>query len=138
MDETREVEQNLVDLLNVMVSRAEKEVDAVMPGYTHLQVRELHIRVLAAIHLPANVTMLTLSALNPSDGRIFCCPTHNLSSLICNVFVNSTLEFRFFLSAPLLSPETPTASTESSSGRSFRSNPLAKTLCTPSPTAISS
>jgi len=38
MDETREVEQNLKDLLNVMVSRAEKEVDAVMPGYTHLQV----------------------------------------------------------------------------------------------------
>jgi len=41
MEETLEVEQNLKDLLNVMVSRAEKEVDAVMPGYTHLQVSVL-------------------------------------------------------------------------------------------------
>ena len=41
MEETLEVEQNLKDLLNVMVSRAEKEVDAVMPGYTHLQVSDL-------------------------------------------------------------------------------------------------
>ncbi|GFZ43155.1 Argininosuccinate lyase [Saitozyma sp. JCM 24511] len=37
MDETAKVEGYLKDLLNVMVSRAEKEVDAVMPGYTHLQ-----------------------------------------------------------------------------------------------------
>jgi hypothetical protein len=38
MDETAKVEQYLKDLLTVMVSRAEKEVDAIMPGYTHLQV----------------------------------------------------------------------------------------------------
>lgn len=38
MEETTQVEAYLKDLLNVMVSRAEKEVDAVMPGYTHLQV----------------------------------------------------------------------------------------------------
>jgi argininosuccinate lyase len=38
MEETIKVEEYLKDLLNVMVSRAEKEVDAVMPGYTHLQV----------------------------------------------------------------------------------------------------
>jgi hypothetical protein len=38
MEETTKVEAYLKDLLNVMVSRAEKEVDAVMPGYTHLQV----------------------------------------------------------------------------------------------------
>ncbi|KAK6905579.1 argininosuccinate lyase [Kwoniella mangroviensis CBS 8507] len=37
MDESAQVEQYLKDLLNVMVSRAEKEVDAIMPGYTHLQ-----------------------------------------------------------------------------------------------------
>ncbi|KAK1927999.1 L-Aspartase-like protein [Papiliotrema laurentii] len=37
MDETAKVEQYLKDLLTVMVSRAEKEVDAIMPGYTHLQ-----------------------------------------------------------------------------------------------------
>jgi len=37
MDETAEVEKNLKDLLTVMVSRAEKETDAILPGYTHLQ-----------------------------------------------------------------------------------------------------
>ena len=37
MEETTEVEGYLKGLLIVMVSRAEKEVDAVMPGYTHLQ-----------------------------------------------------------------------------------------------------
>ena len=38
MDETVKVEDHLKGLLKVMVARAEKEVDAVMPGYTHLQV----------------------------------------------------------------------------------------------------
>ncbi|WWC86123.1 argininosuccinate lyase [Kwoniella dendrophila CBS 6074] len=37
MEESSQIEQYLKDLLNVMVSRAEKEVDAIMPGYTHLQ-----------------------------------------------------------------------------------------------------
>ncbi len=40
MDETKRVEEYLKGLLSVMVNRAEKEVDAVMPGYTHLQVRQ--------------------------------------------------------------------------------------------------
>lgn len=39
MEQTTEVEGFLKDLLNVMVTRAEKEVDAILPGYTHLQVR---------------------------------------------------------------------------------------------------
>ncbi|KAI9635093.1 putative argininosuccinate lyase [Dioszegia hungarica] len=37
MEQTTEVEGFLKDLLNVMVTRAEKEVDAILPGYTHLQ-----------------------------------------------------------------------------------------------------
>jgi argininosuccinate lyase len=37
MDETKVVEENLKALLSVMVTRAENEVDALMPGYTHLQ-----------------------------------------------------------------------------------------------------
>lgn len=37
LDEVAKVEGYLTGLLNVMASRAEKEVDAVMPGYTHLQ-----------------------------------------------------------------------------------------------------
>lgn len=37
MDETAKVDKYLSDLLSVMVSRAEKETDAILPGYTHLQ-----------------------------------------------------------------------------------------------------
>lgn len=37
MEETKVVEENLKAMLTVMVTRAENEVDALMPGYTHLQ-----------------------------------------------------------------------------------------------------
>lgn len=36
-DQLKEIEGWLVDFLNVVAARAEKEVDYVMPGYTHLQ-----------------------------------------------------------------------------------------------------
>lgn len=38
MNEVPSIKAFLVDLINVMAERAEKEVDALMPGYTHLQV----------------------------------------------------------------------------------------------------
>jgi argininosuccinate lyase len=63
MDETAIVEENLKDLLNVMVTRAEKEVDAILPGYTHLQVR------------PHPCTRLKYSAPNPFDGHTTSSPT---------------------------------------------------------------
>ncbi|KAK3385619.1 argininosuccinate lyase [Podospora didyma] len=36
-DELRIIEQHLREFLNVIAARAEKEIDVVMPGYTHLQ-----------------------------------------------------------------------------------------------------
>lgn len=36
-DELRAIERHLADLLHVMAARAEREIDLVMPGYTHLQ-----------------------------------------------------------------------------------------------------
>lgn len=39
MNEVPEIKAYLIDLISTMVNRAEKEVDALMPGYTHLQVR---------------------------------------------------------------------------------------------------
>jgi argininosuccinate lyase len=36
-DELREVEGHLITLLQVVAERAEKDIDYVMPGYTHLQ-----------------------------------------------------------------------------------------------------
>lgn len=38
MKETREVEIALKALIQVIVNRADKERDILMPGYTHLQV----------------------------------------------------------------------------------------------------
>ncbi|SRR6266404_3300474 len=38
LDQVNQVEANLVALIRVMVERADKEVDYLMPGYTHLQV----------------------------------------------------------------------------------------------------
>jgi argininosuccinate lyase len=36
-DELRKIEEYLVDFLKVTAARAEKEIDYIMPGYTHLQ-----------------------------------------------------------------------------------------------------
>lgn len=38
LDQVDEIEAGLVALIRVMVERADKEVDYLMPGYTHLQV----------------------------------------------------------------------------------------------------
>jgi argininosuccinate lyase len=38
LDQVDEIEAALVALIRVMVERADKEVDHLMPGYTHLQV----------------------------------------------------------------------------------------------------
>lgn len=39
MEEAEVIKGYLKDLIAVMVDRAEKEIDVLMPGYTHLQVR---------------------------------------------------------------------------------------------------
>ena len=39
MEEAETIKQYLKDLISVMANRAEKEVDILMPGYTHVQVR---------------------------------------------------------------------------------------------------
>ena len=38
LGEVKEVESGLKDLIRVMVERADKEKDIILPGYTHLQV----------------------------------------------------------------------------------------------------
>ena len=39
IDEVKEIESGLRALIRVMVERADKEKDVLLPGYTHLQVR---------------------------------------------------------------------------------------------------
>jgi argininosuccinate lyase len=41
MKEAKVIQTYLKDLIAAMVERADSEVDALMPGYTHLQVRDL-------------------------------------------------------------------------------------------------
>ena len=43
LDEIKEVEAGLKALVTVMVERADKEKDILMPGYTHLQVRIIEV-----------------------------------------------------------------------------------------------
>lgn len=38
LEEVEKLEQFLKDVIRVLVSRAEGEIDHLMPGYTHLQV----------------------------------------------------------------------------------------------------
>lgn len=53
LDEVKKVEESLKALITVMVERADKEKDVLMPGYTHLQVSiPMPSR---AINLPANI-----------------------------------------------------------------------------------
>lgn len=39
LEQVEKLEQFLKDVIRILVSRAEGEIDHVMPGYTHLQVR---------------------------------------------------------------------------------------------------
>jgi argininosuccinate lyase len=36
-DELREIEKYLIDLIKVVVERAQSDIEYIMPGYTHLQ-----------------------------------------------------------------------------------------------------
>jgi argininosuccinate lyase len=73
LEEVEKLGAALTDLISVLVNRAEKETDHIMPGYTHLQV------CLFILHMPASCTgssRLVCSALNPSAGLIFSSRTH--------------------------------------------------------------
>jgi hypothetical protein len=69
MEEAETIKQYLKDLISVMANRAEKEVDILMPGYTHVQVRAgIRKRPLDQ----ASLNFTSYSELNPSDGPISC------------------------------------------------------------------
>ena len=74
LGEVRTVEKGLKDLIRVMVERADKEKDILMPGYTHLQVRPLRLH----LHLCGAETNLHSEG-NPSGGPTFCSRTRSPS-----------------------------------------------------------
>ncbi|ORY29007.1 putative argininosuccinate lyase [Naematelia encephala] len=73
MDETDKVEGYLKNLLQVMVSRAEKEVDAILPGYTHLQ-RAQPVRWSHLVLSHAQAFLTDLSRLRELRPRISVLP----------------------------------------------------------------
>lgn len=42
LDNVADIEESLKNFINVLVERADKEVEYIMPGYTHLQVCEVY------------------------------------------------------------------------------------------------
>lgn len=77
MEELEKLKKWLCSLIDVLASRAEKEIDYLMPGYTHLQ-------VYPSGHFPCllsdtytHILNLICSAHNQSDGLIFSFPIHH-------------------------------------------------------------
>lgn len=89
MEEADKIKGYLKDLIEVMANRGEKEVDVLMPGYTHLQVsrgldRKNYFFIPSLIcTIPLNERVADPlpfpSEHNPSDGPISCSPTPTLS-----------------------------------------------------------
>lgn len=90
----------LKDLLKVTVARASSEIDHIMPGYTHLQVRVIgslmnvnYCVLTSALAIPS----LRKSAPNLSDGRTSFYPTaasSSVTSSVCRICVHESLSFR--------------------------------------------
>lgn len=125
MEEVEKIKEYLKDLILVMANRAEKEVDALMPGYTHVQVGQS-----AAILRSNAENLLICSELNPFDGRTCFSPTLTPSTPISTVSPNLFPGSPSFPSAVQHLRETLTRSTESSSENNSGSTRWVKTRCT--------
>lgn len=88
-EEASKILAHVKELISVAVSRAERETDVIMPGYTHLQVSQNAYKV---SQQTVRVSNHTCSVLNLSAGHICCClmlgcgrPTLNVSVNILSV-----------------------------------------------------
>ena len=156
LEEASTIKKYLKDLITVMVDRAEKEVDVLMPGYTHLQVSFLFLPCLPFFLLPTPTPSpptpysllpthhhppslpTPLSEPNQSDGPTSSSPTPSPSTPISLVSQPSSLESPSSLSVAELSLETPSAWIETSSPRSLDSTRLRRTRFTGRGIGISS
>ncbi len=73
MEEAAQVKTYLKDLISVMASRAEKEVDILMPGYTHVQ-RAMPVRWSHFLLSHAHALLADLDRLNSLIPRISVLP----------------------------------------------------------------
>lgn len=65
LDEVKEVEAALKALIRVMVERADKEVDYLMPGYTHLQVCQCLLHVTSCLDCISILAWATYTVVAP-------------------------------------------------------------------------
>lgn len=79
MGETGDIVDSVKALLRVMVERAAKEIQYLMPGYTHLQVRPT---TFASIRVRSHA----VSVRNLCDGRTGSYRTPSRSKQICSAF----------------------------------------------------
>jgi hypothetical protein len=103
LEEVQDIEQSVKGLLQVIVDRADKEKEILLPGYTHLQVRR--------VSRLENSNNGACSAANPYDGPTFfsLMPRHSVTT--SNVYNNSFLEFPCCLWALERWPGIPLRST---------------------------
>ena len=80
IDEVKEIESGLRALIRVMVERADKEKDILLPGYTHLQVRISLLYKFLVIELIFH-SYAIYSEVNLFAGRISFSRMHSLSTM---------------------------------------------------------
>jgi len=127
LEQVSEVEASLVALIRVMVERADKERDHLMPGYTHLQV-SFPFTYLAPARIP-NRLYRRSSAANPFVGPTSSCPMPSPSVRISSASVSSSREYPFCPSAPGHLRATPLPLIVTSSRKSSDSSPSRRTAC---------
>ena len=86
LDEVEDIVSSLKGLIRVIVERADKERDILLPGYTHLQVRLIYGMSYMSVTLLYSVD-------NPSGGLTSCSPMHFRSGMISNDCNNLSLAF---------------------------------------------
>lgn len=69
MEEVEKIKGYLKDLILVMANRAEKEVDAIMPGYTHVQVR-CEMPVSSSLAIDSTPPLATASTTRPMVASV--------------------------------------------------------------------
>jgi hypothetical protein len=127
LEQVGEIEAALVSLIRVMVERADKERDHLMPGYTHLQVSFRSTPFLRKGEYLIDNTPLH-SAGNPFVGLTYSCLMPFLSAPISSAFASSSRGYQFFLLARAHLRVTPSPLIATSSQRNSNSSLLQKTV----------
>ena len=131
MSEAGDIVNSVKALLRVMVERAAKEIQYLMPGYTHLQVQY-------TTFTPLRARSHVFSVRNPCDGPTGSYRMPSRSKQICNAYNSSSRASPSSLSAAAPSLGTASPWTVTSLRRTSASSLSRRTACMRSATVISS